>query len=896
MYIYTHDSSTLSDRKKKRIQRKIEKALSQLQNDSMNEKLLTEIGDAYMLLHDDARAEEYYQKAISALRQGTQSERERKQIIMLYGKILSAVPDHKEAHKALGEEYVAVGQKEKAFRFLLSSAKQVFEDENYELALQCYQQVTDIGKSNPHILERCAEIYLKLGKTKEAIEHYTQIGDLYAQEEKHIEALDYYKKVNAIKPEIPENLLKIARIYYAMEWTENAAAELVKLGEFHEKRQNFRDALKYYQNSLRLDPDNEKAQTGIQRVNQFHTIENPWEQTGAYSGTQTLNILEELDKLEDPEHSDEQNLPEEEVVSPFPPLEMPNSSSLQKEKPYVLDLREPEKPVTEGEPQAEQQEASQPAVNEVEPETQQEEQETSSEMQEISVATTSPTPAVAWDDHIIDLNLEEDFILAAGLEDEEEEEEHDMGEQMDQDETSGPEDAQEVVNVQEISEEESGEPTMHVNTEIQFIPEETFQEDVEEENVSDGADAVPAELCLPQQHEPAALPVQASSTRMTSDNLEELHHKIQELERQLQNTEEEKYFLQEQFTAQIRDLKAQEATLKQEFEKTIDEVNKEKDSLEQRITHITGTYQASRQSAQEFDEERYEAIIAKIQHKKSLLQQHVNTLLKQREENGRFLTAELKNLHATKERLQNNITYIQQVKGQLEHKINEELQEAQQKIFSLTANTETQQQQIQAQKVIEHKLREKLEKLNREKESLQDEYIETITALTGENEQLERQLQQLSASKAQAENLLKKKLHGLQQSYQQLHDEFKNTLSSKEHELTQTAQRLSEFAEKYVKLEKTLDEIRKERDKLDEMLVRETATREMLQERLLEIEVQVDSLELQGTELLEQLGEELDHQFTMKHEVTDEFQESLEELERLLSRQEQEIRSLETIS
>ncbi len=79
-----------------------------------------------------------------------------------------------------------------------------------------------------------------------------------------------------------------------------------------------------------------------------------------------------------------------------------------------------------------------------------------------------------------------------------------------------------------------------------------------------------------------------------------------------------------------------------------------------------------------------------------------------------------------------------------------------------------------------------------------------------------------------------------------------------------------------------MGDIRKERDKLDAMLARETATREMLQEQLVGIEVQVDSLEEEGTQLLEQLGQELDRQLTMKHEVSDEFQVSLEELERLL--------------
>ncbi|GAK56176.1 chromosome segregation ATPases,Cytochrome c biogenesis factor [Candidatus Vecturithrix granuli] len=888
MYIYTQDSTTLSDRKQKRIQRKIEKTLHTLQNDPTNYKLHVETGELFMILQDYDKAEFHYQSAIALLRQEPASERTHKQMIMLYGKILGIIPNHREAHAALAQEYVAVGQKEKAYRFLLSSAKRAFEDENYELALQCYHQVLDIGKSNPHILERCSEMYLKLGRKQEAVDNYMHIGDLYAQEEKHVEALDYYKKAYAIEPENSDLLLKIARIYYAMEWTENAAAELVKLGEVHEKRQNFREALKYYQNSLHLDPENEKARAGAQRVNQLHTIDNPWEQTGAYSGTQTLNILEALDQLESLDGSRSQEaVAEVSTEQSVASHELEISTGQEPEEAFALDLHEPE---TE-EPQPGSDETA------IDSQSQEHAQRQDVSFETLTQSTVQPfTSPIAWDDHMMDLNLTEDFVLAAGLENQEEDQEEEKVEQenvvespINQENPSESENTQKPFEAQDLFEESfqedsptnpelPGEQPVKVNTEIQFIPEESLE----------------SFMLEPEEQFSPSSPGEVEQVQ--GEQFEQLQHRIGELERQLQNTEEEKYFLQEQFTAQIRDLKLHEQSLKQEFEKGIDGVNQDKETLERRLEQITTSYEASRQEGGQFDEERYEAIIAKIQNKKSLLQQHLNTLLQRREENGRFLAEELKNLHTTKERLQSNITHIQHIKTQLEHKINDELYEAQQKILALTSNSEALQQQLQAQKSVEQALRAKFEKIEREKGALQDEYIETITALTGENEQLEHQLEELTASKAQAEMLVKKKFHALHQSYQQLRDEFKSTLESKEQELSCTAQRLSEFADKYVKLEKTLGDIRKERDKLDEMLARETATREMLQERLLGIEVQVDSLEVEGTELLEKLGEELDRQFTMKHTVSDEFQVSLEELERLLSLQEEEIQQLETLS
>jgi tetratricopeptide (TPR) repeat protein len=882
MYIYTQGSTTLSDRKKKRIQRKVDRALHTLQSEPANYKLHIETGELFMVLQDYPKAEFHYESAIASLRQEPPSERASKQMIMLYGKILSITPDHREAHSALAQEYVAVGQKEKAFRFLLSSAKRAIDNENYALALQCYRQLIDIGKSNPHILDRCSEMYLKLGRKQEAMENYIHLGDLYLQEEKHIEALDYYKKACAIEPENTDLLLKIARIYYAMEWTENAAAELVKLGEVHEKRQNFREALKYYQNGLRLDPENEKARVGAERVNQFHTIDNPWEQTGAYSGTQTLNILEELDQVDSLSESSSQTVVSEgSAEQAAVPHATGISDRQEQEELFIIELHDPKTEAVNGQVHSERDEsaADQEATQR---------RNGSLETQD-SPAGQPVTPPIAWDDHVMDLHLVEDLHLAAGLENQEEDlEEY----RPDQENLSLPENTQEHVEMNDLLEKSFQEETpinpetpedelANAKTTIQFISEESLQE---------------VERFLPELQEQFSPSDSGDTEKAQVSGFEELQHRIEELERQLQNTEEEKYFLQEQFIAQIRDLKSHEQSLKQEFESMIEAANRDKDVLEQRLEQIAATYEASRQEGGQFDEERYETIIAKIQNKKSLLQQHLNTLLKRREENGRFLAEELKNLHATKERLQNNITHIQQIKTQLEYKINNELREAQEKILTLTSKSEALQRQLYTQKSAEEDLRSQLEKLEREKGALQDEYIATITALTGENEQLERQLQQLNASKTQAETLLKKKFYALHQSYQQLRTEFQTTLESKEQELNRTAQNLSDFADKYVKLEKTLGDIRKERDKLDAMLARETATREMLQEQLVGIEVQVDSLEEEGTQLLEQLGQELDRQLTMKHEVSDEFQVSLEELERLLSLQEKEIQQLETLS
>lgn len=259
---------SLSGRRKKKLERQVEKYIDTLKTHQSDYKVHIDLGDTYAELHESDRSIEAYRGAIALLHKAPALEKTRQQIVELHEKIIELAPGDYQGYIDLSEAYINAGHKEKAYRFLLTSAKKAYEEEHYELALECYKQAIARGRSNPHIVERCTELYIQLGRTSEAMENYLHIGDMYAQEEKNIEALEYYKKACALEPGNPELLLKVARMYNAMAWTENAAAELVKVGAYYEHNQEYTEALRYYNYSVRLDPENERAQEGRGRINQ----------------------------------------------------------------------------------------------------------------------------------------------------------------------------------------------------------------------------------------------------------------------------------------------------------------------------------------------------------------------------------------------------------------------------------------------------------------------------------------------------------------------------------------------------------------------------------------------------------------------------------------------------
>ena len=842
---------SLSGRRKKKLQKQIDKYLSDLKNDQENYKLHVDLADAYALLEQFERGISHYYKAIDLLRQSPKFGRVRNLIIELYNKLIKIAPDDARAYMDLSEEYITAGQKEKAFRFLLSSARKAQEAENYELALQCYQQVIAKGKTNPHIVERCTELYLKLNMEEEARQNYIHIGDIYAQEEKYIEALEYYKKAGKLKQgeRDPELLLKIARMYNSMEWNENAASELVKLAEFYEQRKNYTEALKYYRNSVRLDPENERAQQGKERVTDSFTIDVAPEELEEES----QDIVRTREQLENPR--DQPPQADREILS------LENQSA--PDEP-VLDLRGDDH-------SSDDQAARSPLASDL----------GLDQSLDIYLETgqyVAPSADKEGD------RTEIQFISVDSLEAFESEDKADLVFELDE---PGAEPEEEAGEKPVLPVEETGDTDRRV---LEFTPE------TDESAATPAAAEEAARASAQMEEEPATPPAvdeqpAPAEAAPQAEAPAELHQHIETLQQQVQQIEAEKEDLQAQFSEQISQLKSQEHTLQQDVEA----VNAEKAELENRLQQLTTTSQAARRSSEKFDEARYEALVAKIQNKKAELQQHLDKLLQKREANGHLLTAELENLSATKDRLQDNLHYIQHVKGRIETKINTELQQAKQQVKTLTANAEQLQTDLEEKQRLEAELREQADTLRREKDELHENYTQTIDALTQENSQLEHRMHELTQSEQQTRQALEKKVNSLRHSYQLLKNEYKAALEAKEQQIADNAQQLSEFADKYVALEKTLEEIRQERDRLGTMLSQETATRETLEDQLIGVESQVDSLETQGTKLLTELGKELDRQLAAEQSVSDKFQLSLDELEGLLVLQEKEIRSLEAL-
>ena len=94
-------------------------------------------------------------------------------------------------------------------RALTSLGLALLETSQLPDSLAVYRQAAKITPDDPVPIERCAEIFERLGQTKEAIEHREAAGELYVRRKDAEKALDCWSHVGRL---VPENLAARSRL------------------------------------------------------------------------------------------------------------------------------------------------------------------------------------------------------------------------------------------------------------------------------------------------------------------------------------------------------------------------------------------------------------------------------------------------------------------------------------------------------------------------------------------------------------------------------------------------------------------------------------------------------------------------------------------------------------
>jgi pilus assembly protein FimV len=212
-----------------------------LKNDTKDLTVNNTIGDLYSRLGDSAKAIECFKMVGDAYAaQGFTVKG-----IAMYKKITKLQPSV-DASLKLAELYTQQGLFNDARAQYLQVAEDFMKNGELDQAVRLFQKVLEMDPENVPMRVKLAEVYVKLGKNKEAWEIFTAAADALRARGSHAAAEDVLKRMLVLDPSNSHVLLLRGKAALESDDPKSAVAYLEKAADIDSHADGLRDLLKAY--------------------------------------------------------------------------------------------------------------------------------------------------------------------------------------------------------------------------------------------------------------------------------------------------------------------------------------------------------------------------------------------------------------------------------------------------------------------------------------------------------------------------------------------------------------------------------------------------------------------------------------------------------------------------
>jgi tetratricopeptide (TPR) repeat protein len=136
-------------------------------------------------------------------------------------------------------------------RKALQNALTFTQQGKWDKAITEYLAILKADPRDVTVYNNLGDLYARVGKSTEAIEHYLKLGELYRADGLSVKAIAVYKKIVKLDPNRIEAQLACADLYEEQGLTGEAKVQLATIAEQYAKSGNWtRGASAFWQNSL----------------------------------------------------------------------------------------------------------------------------------------------------------------------------------------------------------------------------------------------------------------------------------------------------------------------------------------------------------------------------------------------------------------------------------------------------------------------------------------------------------------------------------------------------------------------------------------------------------------------------------------------------------------------
>ncbi len=138
---------------------------------------------------------------------------------------------------------------------VLEDINKLVQKGDYNKAIVEYERVLRIDPKDYKLRQRLGDVYLRLGKKKEAVDQLMLVADGYIKDGFNLQAIAIYRQILRIEPRKYEVYDKIADLYNKQGLHGDAVNHLRMLADIYEKEKKLNEAMQTWEKIISIAPD-----------------------------------------------------------------------------------------------------------------------------------------------------------------------------------------------------------------------------------------------------------------------------------------------------------------------------------------------------------------------------------------------------------------------------------------------------------------------------------------------------------------------------------------------------------------------------------------------------------------------------------------------------------------
>lgn len=157
----------------------------------------------------------------------------------------------------------------------LRAAEKFIAAGKIQQAIDEYSKILKENQRDWNLMIQVGDLYLKINKTPEAIQHFQKVADHYYLDGFYLKAIAIYKRINKLDPNLTDICIKLADLYLKQGLAMDAKSQLQVVAQHYLSKSQNKDAIQTLKKLIEIEPENLRTRNELAKAykNEGMTVE-----------------------------------------------------------------------------------------------------------------------------------------------------------------------------------------------------------------------------------------------------------------------------------------------------------------------------------------------------------------------------------------------------------------------------------------------------------------------------------------------------------------------------------------------------------------------------------------------------------------------------------------------